>query len=128
MKQQLIWFLIVATIGFIVDASLTHILTKHAGFYPVFARIPAIALAVIATFFLNKILTFKSKGEDILKAFGAYVTAQGLSQALNFTVFSLLVWFSPFMQHNPALAVAIGSVLAMGLTFVLSKFWVFKPQ
>lgn len=128
MKQQIFWFLIVGTIGFIVDAGLTHILAKEIGFYPVIARIPAIALAIIVTFLLNKTLTFKNKNQDWIKAFGAYIATQGASQTVNFVIYSILVWFSPLMQNQPAIAVAIGSIAAMTLTFILSKFWVFKAR
>lgn len=128
MKQQLIWFLIVGTIGFIVDAGITHILAKEIGFYPIIARVPAIAIAVIVTFLLNKILTFKAKDQDWVKAFSAYVTTQAASQTVNFLIYTILIWSSLFMQDQPAIAVAIGSIAAMGLTFILSKFWVFKPR
>lgn len=128
MKQQLLWFLIVGTIGFIVDAGITHILAKEIGFYPIIARVPAIAIAVIVTFLLNKIFTFKAGNQNWAKAFGAYITAQAASQAVNFMIYTLLIWSSAAMQNQPAIAVAIGSIAAMSLTFILSKFWVFKAR
>ena len=126
MRRQFLWFLVVGTIGFIIDAGLTYALTSLLGFHPVAARIPAIMIAVLVTFLLNKYLTFQAQEQSFAKSFAAYIASNAAAQGFNFSIYSALVLLIPAFTANPVAAVAAGSISAMALSFTLSKYWVFK--
>lgn len=128
MKQQLLWFLLIGAAGFVMDAGITHILAHAADLHPVAARIPAILVAVLVTYILNRNFTFKARAQAWLQGLLTYAAAQGVSQAINFSIYSALVLTLPLFRAQPVLAVAAGSIVAMMISFCLYKFWVFRPR
>lgn len=126
MKRQVFTFLIVGGIGFAVDAGITQALISLLHVPQLTARLPAIACAVLVTFFLNKHHTFGAKDLCLAKSFGKYAASTALSQSVNFAAYSLLVLSLEFSQHLTFLAVGFGSICAAAVTFFLSKYWVFK--
>ncbi len=127
-KRQLVWFVIAGGIGFSIDTIITLSLIEF-DLNPFLSRAIAIPIAMMATFYINKNYTFKRSAKKLKRlrqeAF-EYVVANLISQATNWIVYSLLIINSAFFLSWPVLAVAIGSLCAMFLTFTLSKFWVFK--
>ncbi len=126
MKQQIFCFLIVGTIGFIVDGGGVWLLTSLTTVSPIIARVPAMSIAIIVTFCLNRSLTFRAHHQSIFKSFIAYLSANAVSQGFNFMLYSLLLLMSAFLYDTPVVALAISSIAAMSLSFVFSKYWVFK--
>ena len=117
-------FLLVGGLGFLVDLGLTLALAPVLGAFA--ARPPAIAIAVLATFALNRSLTFRAGGGRVRAQLPRYLAACAASQALNYAVYSVVLALAgtrpPVMV---ALAAVAGSAAAAGLTFLLAKKWAF---
>ena len=120
-------FVIVGSIGFMLDAGVTEGLVAD-GFHPLVARLAAVAVAMPATFFLNRRFTFPSraKGQDRLMEFGRYVVANGATLGANYGVYALNLAIAP--ATRPAVAVAVGSLVAMSLSLVVYARFVFPRR
>lgn len=121
-------FLLVGGLGFLVDLGLTLALAPLLGAFA--ARPPAIALAVLATFALNRSLTFRAGRAGVRAQLPRYLAACAASQAFNYAVYCLALALAALLagRQGPAivtLAAVAGSAAAAGLTFVLAKKWVF---
>lgn len=126
-RHQTLWFVIVGSIGFIVDAGLTQGLS-YLLLHPIAARIPAIGIAVFVTFLLNRKYTFQAENTSFIRGLCDYVAANIISQGFNFGLYSLLVMQFAVFAFYPFAAVMIGSLAAMGVSFALSKYWVFRAR
>ena len=118
-------FIVVGSIGFMLDAGTTEGLVT-GGLHPLVARVTAVAIAVPATFFLNRRFTFPSqaKGQDRLMEFGRYIAANGAALGVNYGVFALILAIAP--ATRPTLAVAVGSLVAMIVSLVGYGRFVFR--
>ena len=113
--KRLFWFVLAGGTGFAVDAGLTHLLIAMTPLGPFAARIPAIAAAMAATWFLNRTLTF-GQSSTSLAAEGFRYWAIGVTAALlNYTVYSLLIHRLPDLQ--PVAAIVFSSLAAMAYSF-----------
>jgi len=125
MPRTLGLFIIVGSIGFGLDAGTTEGLA-HAGCHPLAARAAALAIAVPTTFLLNRRFTFRSRahGQDRFREFGRYVLANGASLGVNYAVFALVLALAP--GTHPALAVGVGSLVAMTVSLIGYGRFVFR--
>lgn len=128
MSRQIGFFIFVGATGFIVDASLTQTFVSFAGLDAYIARFPAICVAVLVTYILNKTLTFKAKDQTHRKSLPLYIATTALAQGGNYALYAGLLKVAPIWRAYPFFAVAIGSVCAAIITFLLSKYWVFKSH
>jgi putative flippase GtrA len=121
---RLLRFGVVGVIGFLLDAGATEILVS-AGMGKLTARVAALALAIGATFLMNRRLTWRSErtGGALAAEGGRYVGVALAGAALNWLVYAGLV--TAFPDLRPALGVAAGSVVAMAFTYVGYGRWVF---
>jgi len=127
MKKQIMYFSAVGFVGFLIDAGGVFLLMRLTDLSPVLARIPSFACALLVMFALNRKFTFaEALDPNIIKAFGKYLSANALSQALNFSIYTTLVLTFALLHEHPILAVSIASTSVMSLTFLLSKYWVFR--
>ena len=118
--QQYLSFLVVGSIGFVVDAG-SVLLLVHYGLSPFVARIPAIATAVGITWLLNRRLTFRVNIPKSHAEAMRYGSIALLSAALNFALYSALVLAGMW----PVLGVAISTVVLMFFSFFSYKRFVF---
>jgi putative flippase GtrA len=115
-------FAFVGGIGFVVDAGLLWVLTALYGVDSIVARIPSFLCAVTATWILNSWLTFRSMIFSWLRWL-SYASANGLGFLINFSIYALL---SIYFSLSPMLSVAIASIIALAVNFILSSKWVFN--
>ncbi len=128
MKRQAFSFLMVGAIGFLIDAGLTQLLVSAFGVHAFYARMPAIVMAVVVTFFLNKHHTFQAGASCVRRSFKMYIACVAIAQGGNFLIYNGLLHAAGWFHVYPFLAVAIGSICAASITFFLSKYWVFKVK
>lgn len=126
MTRQIVSFLTVGGLGFLVDAGITQALVSFAGVPQLSARVPAILIAVCLTFYFNKNHTFDAKDTCLAKSFGLYAISTVVAQSINFAAYTAAVMWVDMSHHFTFLAVAFGSVCGAAITFLLSKYWVFK--
>ena len=122
LKRELVRFGFVGSLGFVVDLTLLVGLVQLAGWHPLVARIVAMAVAVLCTWWLHRHWTFGTGRlhAPLPQAF-VYGTVQILGLAVNYSVFSMLVLSGGLWRSHPALAVVVGSLSAMGITYLLAK-------
>ena len=119
-------FVVVGGIGFIVDASILAILVHGYGWGDYTARIISFAVAVTATWYLNRNYVFAaSKTFDRRSEYGRYLAVQLMGMAINFLVYSLCIASSDVMDRWPVLALAVGSAVALFFNFAGARLFVF---
>ncbi|NLW04470.1 MAG: GtrA family protein [Pseudomonadaceae bacterium] len=118
--KQFIIFGFAGAVGFLIDAiafvALLELLNLHI------ARICSFFIAVNATYFLNKKLTFKSTNNGYWK----YVFGQTQGVAINLTTFEISLYFLSNTPFGVAVAFFIGSLLALAFNFIYAKKVVFN--
>jgi putative flippase GtrA len=129
--RQIPAFVVVGSIGFVVDAGLTVLIAKGLGLSPFLARPPAVVAATIATFLLNRAFTFRSGRGRRASAFLRYCLVAASGQALNYAVYAVALTAIAafgFAQSSAVIAfsVACGAGAAMFLTFAGFRFFAFK--
>ncbi len=121
-------FCAVGTVGFLVDAGLL-ILAIQAGLDPIAGRFLSFAVAVVATFELNRCWAFRGGGgKSFLKAFAGYLGVQGLGFACNFGVYTLLYTGLPRPYKLPLLCLVVASALALIVNYAGASLWVFRTR
>lgn len=135
---QLAVFAVAGVLGFLIDVALTIGLTKLFGLSPFVARIPAVAIAILATWVINRIWTFGSNDPDWLKEFLRYGSVSLLSAAINYGVYCAMLLIAVVVGPRMGLglqadssalifvATMAGSAVAAGHTFILSRWFAFR--
>lgn len=121
--KRILLFAIVGSAGFLVDAGVLALLLEITPLGPFSARVVAIAVAMLVTFWLNRTFTFERSGRG-LAAEGTRYGGVGVSAALlNYAVYSAILLAFPTLW--PVLAVAIASLVAMVWSFLGYSRFVF---
>lgn len=119
-------FAVVGTVGFAVDGGLLQLLV-WSGWGPIEARAISFPAAVLATWWLNRTITFRGRDEGPLWAsLLRYVAVSLVGTAVNFGVYTSLVLGSPAMSARPIVPFAIASVVALVFNYLGSKHFAFK--
>jgi len=119
-------FVVVGGIGFIIDASILAILVHGYGWGDYTARILSFAVAVTATWYLNRRYVFSArKTLDRRSEYSRYLAVQLTGMAINFLVYSLCIATVEIMDQWPVLALAVGSAVALFFNFMGARLFVF---
>ena len=112
----------VGVLGFIVDISSFYILSTLIDVFD--ARVIAFIIAVMTTWFGNRLVTFKSKNNDNkLNQFFKYMIVALSAGAINLFIFnSLILW-----EIKTKLAFVSGGLCGMLVNYFGVKFGIFKP-
>ncbi|MCC3704981.1 GtrA family protein [Rouxiella badensis] len=121
-------FGVIGGIGFLVDAGVLYLLKDSLGLY--FARVISFICAVIATWLLNRSITFaKSKvTHRRSKEFALYFLVMLVGGCINIGCYVLMVNSSILVREYPILGVAAGSLAGMITNFTFSKKLIYKKQ
>lgn len=127
LNSEIVKFAVVGATGFVVDAGIVTLLFKGLNFDPNVSRLIAIAFAVLATILLNRYWTFShARHGCVWYQSVTYLITQAIGLSLNYKIYEFLVSGGDIWYQWPVLAVGVGSVVAMFVTFSLSKWIVFK--
>ncbi len=126
LTPQLWRFCIVGFVGFSIDASLLLGLTTVGG-DPFLMRLPSAVAAIVATYVLNVLWTFRSslpqaRSSLSLNTFWKYLTMQSLSFALNYSIYSLIIFLSAVTVFNILFAVVCGTATALVFNFLGARW------
>jgi len=121
--SQLARFVLVGTLGFVVDAGITLTLI-HRGIDPYTARVFAIALAMMVTWRLNRALTFDTSNSNQTREGFRYFSVALIAAALNYAIYAGLLIAVPSVAPLVALMIAIATVTV--LSFLGYRYLVFK--
>lgn len=116
-------FVLVGGAGFAIDAGITYALIL-SGLSPGVARVPAIGLAMLATWLANRHFTYqvaaeKSPGEAL-----RYGVVAAVFALLNYLLYLLLV----HLGVHPALSVALATVTQTFFSFHAYRRFVFRER
>jgi putative flippase GtrA len=121
-------FALVGCVGFAVDGGLLQVLV-WAGWGPIAARAVSFPAAVLATWWLNRSITFRGQDAGPLWAsLLRYVAVSIVGTAVNFGVYTSLVLGSASMAARPIVPFAIASVLALAFNYLGSKHFAFRAK
>ena len=119
---QIVRFLMVGAVSFVVDAGVLGLLVYQADVGYIASRLISVVLAISVAFVLNARFTFLVRVADA--RFIRYVCIQALSAGLNFGVYSTLVLHGP-LAGRPLLSLVCGAAVATVNNFFLSRRYVY---
>jgi len=125
---KLFYFALVGTAGFLIDTLFLYLFKEFLGLY--LARAISFSVAVFATWFLNRRLTFKEEAatNNKGKEFFNYLAFMLIGGVVNYSSYSISVFYSSLMATYPVFAVAIGSICGLAVNFTTSSLFVFKKK
>lgn len=125
--RQFALFCVSGALAFGVDGLVVQALVSLLGADPYAARIASFLCAVTFTWQFNRRYTFKPvAGVPWWREWATYTATQLGGFAVNFAVYSLLVYASDFVREWPILGVAAGSVAGLAVNFIGARRLVFK--
>lgn len=120
-------FCVVGGVGFVVDASVLYGLVWLAQMDHVSARFCSFLVAVLATWTLNRLWTFKAHaGRNHAKEAGLYFLVQGTGGAVNIATYSLAIALVPILGRWLVIPLAIGTAAGLIINFLGSKHIAFR--
>lgn len=125
--REVLSFLAVGSVGFVVEAVILTTLTLHAGWSPWQARIPSFLTAVLITWALNRRHTFADRGLQRRSTEAFFYTAiQGGGAVINLGIFGACLALSPSLARVPVIPLAIGAIGGFAFNYVLSSKWLYS--
>lgn len=122
--RKLAWFVLAGGCGLVVDAGVLGLLLAYTPIGPFVARAMAIAMAMAATWVLNRSFTFGRSGRTIAEEGVRYGSVGLLSALLNYTLYSALLVSVPDLR--PLVALVLASLAAMVFSFFGYARFVFR--
>jgi putative flippase GtrA len=112
MKKPL-GFMLVGGIGFAVDAAVLLLLLRATPLDPFSARLVSVALALSATWLLNRHITFGPSTRGLITEGARYGGVGTATSLVNYGVYSALLLAIPAMPPLAALCLASGAAMAL---------------
>lgn len=127
--RQFLSFALVGGVGFAIDAGLFLFAHDYAGWSIAWSRTFSAAVALTATWILNRILTFSSrKSRDRAGEYVRYLVTQGLGLMVNLGVFAGSLLLFPPLRRVPIVALALGAAVALCVNFVTARTFAFRAE
>ncbi|MGB0132827.1 GtrA family protein [Dokdonella sp.] len=127
--RQVALFCIGGFLGFLIDAGLVQFLVTRFDANPYASRLLSFVCAATGTWLFNRRFTFHGvRHYGHFGEWSRYLLAMSGGFAVNFTIYSTLVYHHELMQRLPALAVAFGSMGGFLVNFSASRFWIFRQK
>jgi putative flippase GtrA len=127
-RSQLLRFGLVGCVGFATDASLTLLLHGQLGLGEAPARVLAFIVAATVTWWLNHQFTFQVQGRSTAANWLRYVVITSVGAAINIGCYLGVVRVLGTAPLQLLAGVAVGSIVAMGFNFWVSRRWVFVAR
>lgn len=119
-------FGLIGCVGFAVDAGVLTWLVRMHGWGLYEARALSFALAVTATWYLNRRYTFSRRpSPDRRREYGRYFMVQTLGAVINLAVYVAVVAALPEISAYPVLPLAAGSGVALLFNFFAARNFAF---
>jgi putative flippase GtrA len=127
--RQVMLFCIGGFFGFLIDAGIVQLLVTAFAANPYLSRLLSFLMAATGTWLFNRRFTFKSiRHYGHFGEWSRYVFAMCGGFAVNFSIYSALVYHYELIQRLPALGVAVGSMGGFVVNFSASRFWIFRQH
>jgi len=125
LKKKFLFFCIAGSIGAIVELG-TFNLFYLIGFIFVLSKGLALLIALNMNFFINRKITFLSKGNSLKKQIPKYIIIYSVALFVNFISSLIINFLLPKTQFYANIAVISGIIIAIPISFFGSLLWVFK--
>lgn len=124
--RELAWFGVSGVVGFVVDVAVLYAVKEALG--PYLARLVSFFAAVVATWLVNRSVTFKARpsGMSLMGEFARYFTLMIGGGLVNYGVFAFLVFQFATVKAQPVWGVAAGSLVGMAFNYLSSRKMVFR--
>lgn len=116
-------FLLAGGTAFATDAAILEMLTALAGLNAFAARVPAILVAMVVSWLINRRVTFAAAAPPSLAEFGRFAAVSWAAQVVNYLVYGGILLLRP--PTWPVAALCVGSLVAMTVSYVGFRFGVF---
>lgn len=124
--KQLAQFASVGGVGFVIDGSILLALVVF-GMNPFYARLVSFPFAAVATWWLNRIWTFRDRTNgDARHELGEYLVVQLFGALANYGCYSLVLSMFGMSAIVTMLALCAGSFFAFLCNFIGARYLVFK--
>lgn len=123
--RQATKFMSVGLLNTFVDGGILFALVALADLDKIVARIISSSIALMSSYVLNKIWTFKSKSRDVVKQFVLFIIINGLGLVWNNLLYGLMI---NKMHIYYLLAMIIATAIVFVWNFGLSKTLAFKDK
>lgn len=129
-SAEFLRFLVAGAAGFAVDSGLLLALSLGAGWAPLTARLVSFALALVATWLINRLWTFRTAAQDksarrIGAEFLGYSAVQVTGGAANFAVYASIVALTGVSPVQLLVALAAGSATGLLINYLGARKFVF---
>lgn len=128
LKREAGLFFVGGVIGLVVDAGVVQALVGLAGWNPYLARIVSFLLAATATWWWNRQYTFahRQSGRSLLVEWLHWMGLMTAGALINYAAYALMLMAFPQLRPWPAIAVAVGSLVAALVNFSTARGVLFK--
>lgn len=116
-------FVLAGGVALMIDAAVLVLLTSQTGMSPLLARPFSIALAMVASWRINRTVTFAVRSPATAAEFLKFAAVSWLAQAVNYGVFALILLSG--LITDPVAALIVASLVAMFVSYVGFRFGVF---
>ena len=124
--HRIVRYLVVGSVGFLVDAGLLALQFHMLGIGPFIARGPSFLSAVTVTWWLNREYTFGGLGEySMVREYRRYFLIQMFGALTNLAVYAVAIASVAWLAKYPVAAVALGSVFGLIVNYGLARHYVF---
>jgi putative flippase GtrA len=118
-------FLIVGTVGFVLDGGVLNLLVWN-GVDPYVARVFSFPPAVTVTWYLNRVWAFATRSGGARHQYLRYVAVQIFGAVGNYTIYAIILSVVPHTTEGVTVAFATGSVCALLINFIGARMLVFS--
>ena len=116
-------------LGFTIDGAILTLLVSLTPLGPYLPRLVSFPVALCATWYLNRVWTFRRTDQRPLGQSMRYVAVQIGGAIINLVVYTAMIAFgSPIMAKFPIVALAIASIVAMAFSYLGSRHWAFAGK
>lgn len=124
--RRLPGFVLVGTIGFLVDAGILTALVTGFGAGHYGARAISFTAAVTATWYMNRRWVFERiAAHKRSREYTSYVVVQVIGAVINLSVYVAVIELIPILARTPVIPLAIGAAVALLFNFGASSRFVF---
>lgn len=136
-RHPFLRFCVVGGIGTVVDALVLAGLLLLLGHHPILARIPAIFIAMCATWWLNRHYTFRSEIPISFREWLHYMAVNSIGAGINFSCYVLILHFIaeplipaslpliPGLPMSALFSLVVATCCSMAFNYFGMKRWIF---
>jgi putative flippase GtrA len=132
-STEFLRFVSAGAVGFGVDSLMLLALVHSAGWQPMPAQLAAFAVALLATWLINRMWTFRPAASDksprgIGAEFLGYCGVQVTGGAANFAIYVVIVALTGHSTAQLLIALAAGSATGLVINYLGARKFVFAPK